>query len=120
MKPGLILLVGVFAVFYVYPFATTSDQSASWYFYGAQGFFAAFLCALFALDKRQHQLVRYAAAWGFFEQFQVGVSAVLSMVTSRDIPLVSGVLFDRIGPLPYAVVATSAIFYLWRRHDRKE
>lgn len=117
---GVGLLTGVFLTFYAYAYVTADGQSASWWFYSAQGFLGAYCCILLFLKYADDPLVRIAAAWGFFEEAQAGIAGLITIDRDAPVPLWSGVLREAIGPLPYVAVAVGLCIYAWHRYESKD
>lgn len=103
---ALLLLVAV--THYGYP------DPASWWFYILRGIEGAVLFLVIAWHSKG--LLFLAALWGALEEAQTGVCGYLSMnepTTDQQLCI------QAFGPWPYALLAATAIVYLWGNRDRK-
>lgn len=89
--------------------------SPEWAFYIARGVEGAILFLLLARYV-SGTLAVVACLWGALEEAQVSLCGMASMgeTTNGDLCM------DLFGPLPYAVLASGLLIFLWgRRRDRK-
>lgn len=90
-----------------------ADQAASWWFYVARGVEGAILFLLVA--RHCTGLAALACYLGAWEEASTAVCGYIE----RDNEITGPLCLQAFGPWPYAILAATAIVYLWSRRDRQ-
>jgi len=107
------LLAIVLVTHYGYYLCATPTQAEA-VFYVLRGIEGALLFAIIGASSKS--MIMSAACWlGVFEESQTAVCGMTGY--GIEVPLASGLCIEQYGYWPYAVVAASAITYLWAHRD---
>ena len=103
------LLVVILLTHYGYP-----DKEASWWFYIFRGIEGTILF-LTIYCPTKNAVVSFACIWGALEEASTAVCGFVEMGSQEQGQL----CIQAFGPLPYAVIGSALLVYLWGKRARQ-